>query len=102
MRQRAVSELAKGKNADNKLNVQLDLITLALRGKKIGFDKVIAMIDAMVETLKKEQLDDDDKKEYCNVQFDETDDKRKALERKLSDHKASIASIESSIGTLNE
>merc|ERR1719324_2369557 len=35
---------------------ELDLIALALRGKKIGFEKVIALIDEMVATLKKEQV----------------------------------------------
>jgi len=40
-------------------------IALALEGKKIGFDKVIKMIDDMIATLKIEQADDDAKKEYC-------------------------------------
>merc|ERR1719375_3106074 len=43
---------------------QLDFIALAIQGKKIGFGKVIGMIDEMVKTLKTEQ-NDDDKKEYC-------------------------------------
>ena len=47
---------------------------LALSGKKIGFDKVIKMIDEMVGTLKTEQQDDDNKKEYCAAQFDITED----------------------------
>merc|ERR1719281_2388578 len=34
---------------------ELDLIALALSGKKIGFEKVSALIDEMVATLKKEQ-----------------------------------------------
>merc|ERR1719492_440237 len=37
-------------------------IALALEGKKIGFDKVIKMIDDMVITLKIEQEDDEAKK----------------------------------------
>merc|ERR1712079_623482 len=54
-----------------------DLIALALRGKKIGFEKVISMIDDMVANLKKEQLDDESKKEYCDKQLDATEDKKK-------------------------
>jgi septal ring factor EnvC (AmiA/AmiB activator) len=81
---------------------QLDLIALALHGKKIGFEKVIKMIDAMVASLKQEQLDDDHKKEYCASQFDLTDDSKKALERKLSDTEAAIASTEESIATTKE
>merc|ERR1719217_1980226 len=54
---------------------QLDFIALAIQGKKIGFEKVIKMIDEMVATLKTEQEDDDHKKEYCAKQFDLSDDK---------------------------
>jgi len=38
---------------------------MAIKGKKIGFEKVIKMIDEMVATPKQEQLDDDHKKEHC-------------------------------------
>jgi len=41
---------------------ELDLIALAIRGKKIGFEKVIGLIDEMVANLKKEQIDDSNKK----------------------------------------
>merc|ERR1719506_3145508 len=51
-------------------SVHLDFIALAIKGKKIGFEKVIKMIDEMVVTLKTEQADDDAKKEYCAEQFD--------------------------------
>merc|ERR1719336_3487918 len=56
----------------------------------------------MIETLKKEQIDDDNKKEYCGAQFDSVDDKKKALERSVSDLGATIASTEESITTLND
>merc|ERR1719433_763781 len=78
---------------------QLDLISLALHGKKIGFEKVIAMIDDMVAALKKEQVDDDNKKEYCQNQLDTTDDKKKSLERSISDEDKSIAMTEDAIST---
>lgn len=64
---------------------RLDFIALALHGKKIGFDKVLALIDELVATLKSEQADDDHKKEYCAVQLDAADDKKKSLERSLAD-----------------
>merc|ERR1712139_285084 len=44
---------------------EIDFIALSLRGKKIGFEKVLKMIDDMVAQLKTEQKDDDEKKEYC-------------------------------------
>merc|ERR1711957_60290 len=56
-------------------NGRLEFLALALSGKKMssgGFEKVIKMIDDMVKLLKDEQVDDDNKKEYCSVQFDST------------------------------
>jgi len=87
---------------DEKKDVRLDFIGLALRGKKIGFEKIIKMIDDMVATLKKEQLDDDHKKEYCIGQLDLSDDKKKATERALSDAETAIDSAEQGIATLTE
>merc|ERR550532_211813 len=98
----AIVSARRASSGDSQDHFKLDLIMLALRGKKIGFEKVIKMIDNMVELLKKEQLDDDDKKEYCNTQFDTTDDARKALERTVSDLTAAIASTEGSIATLSD
>merc|ERR1719375_470788 len=66
-------------------SVHLDFIALAIQGKKIGFEKVIGMIDEMVATLKTEQADDDNKKEYCAKEIDLADDKKKSLERSIKD-----------------
>jgi len=82
--------------------VAVDFISLALSGKKIGFEKVITMIDEMVGTLKQEQTDDDDKKEYCGLEFDNVDDKKKALVRKSSDLEATIADAEDGISKAKE
>jgi len=78
---------------------QLDFIALAIQGKKIGFGKVIAMIDEMSATLKKEQLDDDHKKEYCAKQFDLADDKQKSLERSVSDLETAIEDAKEGISS---
>merc|ERR1712217_733392 len=53
-----------------------------------------------VEVLKKEQLDDDHKKEYCITQLDTADDKKKDVTRALSDEEAAIARAEEGIATL--
>jgi len=79
---------------------RLDFLVLALRGKKIGFDKVIAMIEDLVATLRKEQTDDDNKKEYCASSFDSSEDTKKELTRKLSDTEVAISSAEEGIMTL--
>jgi hypothetical protein len=73
---------------------------MAIEGKKIGFDKVIKMIDDMMATLKKEQLDDDSKKEYCEKQFDVTEDKKKSLKKTVSDLEISIEDATEGVKTL--
>jgi len=79
----------------------LDLIALALTGKKVSFDKVLALIDNLVATLKTEQQDDDHKKEYCEKQFDFTEDKKKGLEHELADLEALTAELTEEIKTLS-
>merc|ERR1719482_1073620 len=80
----------------------LSLIAFALSGKKMNFDKVIKMIDDMVAVLKKEQVADDDKKEYCEVQFDTTEDKIKESERTISQLESKIADTEEGIKTVSD
>merc|ERR1719321_2030325 len=62
--------------------------------------KVIKMIDDMVVLLGKEQTDDDDKKAYCEAEFDKADDKKKELERSISDHEKALTDMEESVATL--
>merc|ERR1719203_2418899 len=83
-------------------HAHLDFILLALRGRKVGFDKVIKLVDNLVATLKTEQQDDNDKKEYCEKQFDATDDKKKGLERSVSDLETVIEESKEGISTLTE
>merc|ERR1719301_509617 len=80
----------------------LDFIALALHGKKIGFGQVIKMIDDLVAELKKEQEDDDKKKEYCDEQFDLSDDKKKVLEKNIADLESAITETEEGIVTTKE
>jgi len=99
-RQRALAAIRGARHASKTAQPGLDFIALALHGKKMGFDKVIAMIDDLTGVLKKEQVDDDNKKEYCAVQFDSLDDKKKALERSVSDSDKAIEDAKESISTL--
>jgi len=84
----------------------LDFLVLALTGKKAlnqgMFDKVIRMCDDLVAELKQEQQDDNDKKEYCEKQFDLADDKKKALERAEKDAENAIAKAKEAIETLTD
>jgi len=83
-------------------NVGLDLIAMALHGKKIGFDKVIGMIDNMIATLNKEQVDDDSKRAYCAKELDLADDDKKSLTRDIANLGASIEAGQGAIATLEE
>lgn len=65
---------------------RIDFIALALRSKGQNvFDKVIGMIDEMVALLGEEQMQDDEKKKYCEAELDKTEDEKKELERKVDD-----------------
>merc|ERR1719223_943042 len=77
----------------------IDFILLALHGKKTGFGKVIKLIDSLVGELKTEQVDDENKKEYCLSQFDLTEDKKKAVERDINGLEKDITDAEEGIKT---
>merc|ERR1712217_834884 len=62
----------------------------------------MGMIDEMVDVLEKEQQADDNKKEYCAVQLDSSDDKKKSLERKVSDEESAISAAKEGIATLTD
>jgi len=81
-------------------SVTFDFLTLALQGKKVSFEKVIKMIDNMTTLLKQEQVDDDNKKEFCRISLDNMDDKKKGLERSISDSESVIATAQEDIGSL--
>merc|ERR1719251_373120 len=60
------------------------------------------MIDKMVTVLNEEQKDDDHKKEYCGIQLDQSDDKKKAVTRAIEDTENAIATATDSISTLKD
>jgi len=80
----------------------LDLLSLSLTGKQVNFDKVLKLIDELVETLAKEQQDDDHKKEYCLKQFDTSDDNKKAVEQEIKDLDLAIEEAEGMLSSLAE
>merc|ERR1740115_348706 len=96
MRQQALHALKKGRKADPRLG----LIEMAMQGKKIGFGKIIKMIDNLVVDLKAEQGVDDDKKAYCLAEFDKSEDKKKGLDLDISDLGKAIEDGQESIATL--
>merc|ERR1719324_1224606 len=73
-----------------------------MRGGKMGFDKIIKMIDDLVVDLKAEQGVDNDKKKYCAKEFDKSDDKKKSLERSIKDLEKTIEDTKEDIATATE
>jgi septal ring factor EnvC (AmiA/AmiB activator) len=99
----ALSALKAVKKADPRL----DFIEMAMRGGKMGFGKIIKMIDNLVVELKAEQGIDSDKKSYCLAEFDKAEDKKKGLDLDISDlgkaiedNQEQIASLASAIKAL--
>merc|ERR1719160_1407628 len=100
-RQQALAVIREARSVKGS-HPELNFLVLALQGKKVNFSKVIKMIDNMVATLKTEQQDDNDKREYCNMQFDLADDKKKGLERGVSNLEKAIAKEKEGVATLAE
>jgi len=86
---RALQVLRTAAAGDHGSTRRLDFIGLALKGKTVGFDKVVKMIDDMVKMIKEEQVADESKKDYCAVETDTTEDKMK----KLGGHASSIQKV---------
>merc|ERR1719487_2379057 len=99
LRSRAMQVL---RDSRGKRSVQRDLILLAMHGKKAGFEKVITMIDDMVTLLGKEQVEDDNKKEYCETELDKAEDKKKGIDLDLSDVGKAIDESQNLLKTLDE
>jgi len=97
IRDKALAVIVKAQKAHP--STEIGFVALALSGKKIGFEKVIVLIDDMVALLGKEQGDDDAKKDYCTMQLDAVDDKKKGLEQTLSDLVTSIEDAKEGIST---
>jgi len=75
-------------------NYKLNLLTLALQGRKGGFEQVLKQIDDMQVSLKQEQVDDDAKLSYCHDERDHTSDQHKELQSKLGAAQAQHSKLE--------
>lgn len=81
---------------------RLDFIGLALKGNTVGMDKVIKMVDDMIRVIEEEQTGDETKKEYCQDQYDETEDKLKELNRTTSTIARAIEDAEEGLVAVKE
>merc|ERR1719321_2354088 len=78
------------------------LMQLALAGKKVGFEKIIKMMHDMVVLLGKEQKDDEAQKEYCEAEFEKSEDESDDLKRKIKATDSTIAEGEDAVAALKE
>merc|ERR1719236_312454 len=97
LRGAAVAALRKAKTSGAGVNPKFALIAMAIEGKKVGFEKVLKMIDEMVATLKVEQKDDDAKAEWCASEFDSTEDSLKDTKRLIEGISTKISETEEAI-----
>merc|ERR1719253_939339 len=100
-REMAKSALSALKSSGAK-DYRLDLISLAIKGKKFSFDKVIKMVDDMVALLGEEQVTDDNKKEECESNIDKSEDKHKQLNVEIADLEKATEEAKESIATLTD
>merc|ERR1719379_135507 len=83
-------------------SVDLRLVQLALKGKKVGFEKIVTMMDNMVTLLGKEQKEDETQKEYCEAEFEKSDDEEKELDRKIKGLETEISEGKEAISALKD
>jgi hypothetical protein len=86
IQKKAVSALKARKAVDPRV----DFIEVALHGGKMGFDKIVKMIDELVAQLKKDQAADDQKQNYCEEELDKTEDRKKVLAQEASDYETML------------
>jgi septal ring factor EnvC (AmiA/AmiB activator) len=74
----------------------------AEKSGKVDFSKVLKMIDDMVALLTKEQNDDEKHRDWCNTEFDVSEDTGKDLNSKISSTESAISELKDSIAGLAE
>jgi len=83
--------------SDKKHPAQFQLIQLALMGKKADFSKIVTMMDELVTLLKQEQVDDENQKEWCEKEFETSEDRQKDLKRKIGNSETAIEETKAAI-----
>lgn len=91
--------LAKGSGKGPR-DPRLQLISMAMHGRKVNFDKVLSMVDKMISLLSKEQKDDEAKVQYCKEESAKADDEKDVLENSIHDTKNLLANAKAVLETL--
>jgi len=98
--QRRALALLKAAHTKGHRDHRLDFLELALHGGQMGFDKIVKMVDDLMAVLKREQAGDDEKKSYCNAEFDKHEDIAKQQKLDISDLGKAIDDGEAQMETL--
>merc|ERR1719181_942288 len=89
-------------SATGTTSIDLRLMQMALKGKKAGFEKIVAMMDNMVTLLGKEQVEDEKQKEYCEAEFEKSEDEEGELDRKIKGLNTEIEEGKEAIAALKD
>merc|ERR1719487_1115966 len=82
-------------------DVRMRKIALALaQAGKVDFSKVIKMIDEMVVMLGKEQKDDDEQLQFCEMRLNEEGDLKRETEKDLNRTQKNIDDLDGQIADL--
>merc|ERR1719379_1991009 len=100
VKNQALQALQKARGVGKVRDYRLEFIATALHAGKVDFSKVIKMIDDMVALLAKEQVDDDEKKAYCETELDKSEDELKEMEHKIEDLEKALEEAKTQIETL--
>jgi chromosome segregation ATPase len=93
--------LAVVRNAARKFHhTKLDLLAMAISGKKEGFEYIVKLTKKMVASLKEEQAEDDNKLAYCEKEIVAKENAKKELSHELEGLDAHITADNNSVDTL--
>lgn len=102
-RKEALRLLRAARSAQGGHRAQLDLLALALRGKRAskgGFDKILGMIEDMIGLGRKEQAIESDKVDHCRAQMKRSDKDVKEIDVEISGKQKEIEENGETLKTL--
>jgi len=102
MRSQALLKLQPAKRRGSLKDDRVNLISLALHGQKVSFDKIIGLIKDMREMLAREEVEDERKVGYCTQEIDTKEDTIKDMELSRSDLEKEIADEKSNVDAISE
>lgn len=102
LRKQEAIKLLRAAKAEQKeqSNLQVNLLLLALKGKKANFGRILKMVDDMLATLKSEDAADVKKKRSCMKENEETSDSLVDIKEEIKSKSKVITDREETLKTL--